>query len=242
MRRLLLAVAIASAGCAAPPAPVECDDADHTCLQGIVTDFLQSPLPGAELCVMDHEEIACATTAENGAFTLPGLPLQEDIVVLQRKDGYQPTAYPLDSAQAPAIAWAMRMLPDSLVETQRNAVNEEVQPGTGGLFFELGVRTSADPLAWTDVEGATVEVSPGDGGDLYYLNVLYMPDADLTSTTGVGFVGVMNLEPGDYEVVATAPAGDCTTEMISWAFEPGDPVPALAIDGFATYFSIGCPG
>lgn len=220
--------------------PITCSDADHQCLTGFVTDFAGAALPGVELCVYELPELPCATTAADGTFELPGLPLAENLTVTQTLDGYQASAYPINTEAVPRYYWAMRMIDDALVETQRSVADATVEPHTSGLFMEIGVPTSSDPIAWTLLEGATVSISP-DAGEKHYMNLIYMPDDDLLATSSVGFAGYMNLPPGEYTVNAVAPGGECHDELMGWKVEADGAVVAPAIEGFASWISVGCP-
>lgn len=219
--------------------PITCSDADHQCLTGFVTDFLRTPLPGVEVCQYGTSKVACARTAEDGTFELPGLPLAENLTITQTLEGYAPSAYPINTAAIPHYYWAMRMIDDALVETQRSVVDADVEPGTGGLFMEIGTPTTDDPIAWALIEGATVSISP-DSGEKHYMNLIYMPDDDLDSTSSVGFAGFMNVAPGDYTVSAVAPSGPCRDELMGWAVGDDGVVVAPVIEGFASWFSVGC--
>lgn len=169
-------------------------------LSGVVTDFgTPTPLPGIDVCVFEQEGIPCATTDDEGAYTLAGVPSAEGAIEFTGPSRF------------PSLFWgegpmADEVLDYNLLSTLAAAVlaaslGEEIDDGAGHLA--LAVLDAEGSL----LSGATFTMDPPSGA-VGYLTPEGI-DPELTATTQVGFAGWLNVDVGEVEVTVSHPELDC---------------------------------
>lgn len=169
-------------------------------LTGVVTDFgTPNPLPGISVCVFEQEGIPCATTDDEGAYTLDGVPSAEGAIEFTGPSRF------------PSLFWgegpmADEVLDYNLLSTLAAAVlavslGEEIDENAGHLA--LAVLDAEGSL----LSGATFTMDPPSGA-VGYLTPKGI-DPELTETTQVGFAGWLNVDVGEVEVTVSHPTLTC---------------------------------
>jgi len=226
------------------PTPPACDavDDDYACFRGNFITLLQAGLEGVEVCVPELEDVDCTLTDDEGGFVLAGLPRDTDLVVTATLEDTVPTAFPQNSAHE-ARNFVATLYDASFAELNAERMGTVYDPEASHLAFTLFhyAREPGGEELPPHTEGVSFTLEP-DQGVPYYMNGLFLADDDLTATSGSGFAGVVNVEPGDYELSLDNPGGPCGGEhYFSYAFDEGDPVPMPALEGFTTYVDVVCP-
>jgi hypothetical protein len=179
---------------------------------------------GVEVCIDQHPEIPCATSAPSGLFTLRGMPAQQDLVLTCVKDGYvsslraiETAATDMDNSGAPIVTGKSGSPNPDLgikYDDTKGALSffTLLSEDDGGLVLPLGV---------------TVTLSPSSGDGPFYTNAENLFERSATGTVGgLGFF--FNLAPGNYELTFDDPHADCAP--ISFPFGAyGFPVPPTSV-------------
>ncbi len=173
---------------------------DTATLSGVVSDFaMPTPLPNIDVCVFGQDDIPCATTDAEGAYTLEGVPPTEGAIEFTGSNRF------------PSLFWGEGPMEDQVLDYRllstiasvvlANSLGEEIDDALGHLA-----------LAVSDGDGALLsEVSftmTPSSGALGYLTTTGI-DPLLTETTEVGFAGWLNVDVGEVEITASHPTLDC---------------------------------
>ncbi len=212
MARCIAALAAAlAAGCGssgskpdARPADAPVDvhvDAEPLALSGTITDGT-NPIAGAQVCIVGHPEVACATTATDGTWMLVDVFTEDDLALSYQASGYLGTVS-LSSKDIPGVVWfATAPLLANAQATQLLATQAGfTYPDAANGFFRVHVE---------GVVGATVTLAPAGGHGPVYTRADGTPDPSLTatsSTTSLVYFG--NLAPGVYTLTAFATGKAC---------------------------------
>jgi hypothetical protein len=226
------------------PQPPECDAAEDefACFRGNFISLLQQGIEGVQVCVPDVEDVACVLTDDEGGFVLAGLPQDTDLAVTGTLDGMVPTAF-LQNSGHEALNFVATLYDVSFAEFSAERMGTVYDPDAAHLAFTVFhyARNPDEEELPPHTQGVTFSLS-SDSGVPYYMNGLFLPDQDLTSTSSSGFAGVVNLAPGDYELSLESSGGLCGSEhYFSFAFQEGEPVPFVALAGFTSYLDLVCP-
>ncbi|MCR9159049.1 MAG: hypothetical protein ACE37F_10000 [Nannocystaceae bacterium] len=169
-------------------------------LSGVVTDFgSPNPLPGISVCVFEEAGIPCATTDDEGAYTLPGVPSAEGAIEFTGPSRF------------PSLFWGEGPMEDEVLDYNllstiaaavlANALGEKIDDNDGHLA--LAVLDAEGAL----LSGASFTMDPPSGA-IGYLTPQGI-DPELTATTEVGFAGWLNVAVGEVEVTVSHPDLDC---------------------------------
>lgn len=183
------------------------------------------PLGGVKVCVDQHKEIDCVTSAADGTFTLAGLPPLTNLVLTFDKTGYVRASKTIQTASTDMQGTPpIDIFPTGTIDVPPDGVTLETGKGAV-LFFTIGpVPGSSDPNAFRGLAGASVAISPVAGKGPFYIAANSTKiDKSLTKTgSGTGYF--YNLDPGDYTLLFDDPVVDCAPISIGlsgW----GVPVP-----------------
>ncbi len=169
-------------------------------ISGVVTDFgTPAVLPGIDVCVYEQAGIPCATTDDEGAYTLAGVPVAEGAIEFT------------GAARFPSLFWGEGPMEDDVLNYNllsnlaaavlAASLGEEIDDGAGHLA--IAVSDGDGSL----LEGVSFTMEPASGA-VGYLTMDGI-DPDLTETTAVGFAGWLNVNVGEVEITASHPTLDC---------------------------------
>lgn len=169
-------------------------------LSGVVSDFgMPGLLPNISVCVFEQKGIPCATTDDMGEYTLMGVPSAEGAIEFT------------GAGRFPSLFWGEGPTEDDVLDYSllsnlaatvlAAALGEQIDDTLGHLALAV---VDGDGML---LEGVTFTLSP-DSGALGYLTTEGV-DPKLAATSEVGFVGVLNVDVGETEVVATHATLDC---------------------------------
>jgi hypothetical protein len=192
------------------------------------------PVSGVRVCIDAHPEIPCATSDDEGAFTLGGLPSQTDLVLTCERDGYvhalraiETASTDMDNTSSPIVT--------SKSDAPRPDLGFSFDDSMGAVTFFVLKAEADGGLALP--RGVTASLSPGAGKGPFFTRPNDTFDTSATSTIGgLGFF--FNLPPGDYELSFDDPDADCAP--ISYPFGAwGYPTPPTSVrfpvrSGFVT--------
>jgi hypothetical protein len=172
------------------------------------------PIGGAKVCVVDHPEIACATTDSDGtyAMTVPQVDAAVRWAVEFTAEGHIGSTVALagdgwpSGASLRTDAWAATIA----------AHAGFTYPGNGTAFVAMAVRDlDSRPLA-----GAHAALSPASGVGPIYADGSGNPAPALTATSSSGVVFFGNVTPGPFTVAIDAPGLTCDCcdhgQALSW--------------------------
>jgi hypothetical protein len=209
------------AGTVAEGTDAETDAGETDAAQGVDLGTAP-PLPGAQVCVYQMSAFPCVTTAADGTFTIPGLPIRADLVLAVTKSGYTSVLQPIETASTDMDGRGNPILLDRPDPTF-------VPPGvtvdsTKGIIsaFAVGDAPGNDSGSFVGIPGTTVALSPMSGSGPFYTSAMGGIDPSATSFESSGAY-YFNVAPGTYTLTYTSSTFDC--EPISFPFgEFGFPV------------------
>lgn len=226
-------------GCAlAEPPGCEGDDR-YACFRGAFRDLIGTPVGAVEVCTPDLPDVDCVTADDDGTWKLPGLPLDDDVLVTATAPGAVPTVF-AQTTTMDWYSWFKVMVPASIMDTNASNVGTSLDPDRGHVLFLTWEGLNLDGVDTARVGGVTVDVAGGEG-QVFYGNVLGLASASATATTSNGSGGVLNLAPGTHILSFEAVDRVCGEQMFHFAptDDGGIPVPVLA--GYTTAIDVMCP-
>ncbi len=217
-----------------PPEPTPTDDSTY--LRGTYrqTNFL--PWEGIEVCVDELPELDCVWTDDDGNFLLEGLPLVSDVTVRPHHDDVGLDTYHPHHTLDFENTWNRALITHDKLSDAAADLGGGLETGQGHYAF-VAITDFPD---WSLSNDVTFELVPDPGVDGYYGKVSGAPDPDLEATGSAGSGGMVNIPPGDYDVIFTGAAGPCR-RIASWDFDEGDPVPITVHADAVTYMEVICP-
>ena len=158
-------------------------------------------IPGVSVCVYGHSEIHCTTSADDGTFTLTGLPGGANLPITLEKEGYLSVLKPIQMGRTPEATTSpiTMQLDSSPVPDAGFAIDLQ---GKGTLSVNVSATTK-------------LSISPASGNGPVLLN----------AQGGFGVTAMFyNLEPGDYTLTADDPKNNCAPANFPFSYE-GYPAP-----------------
>jgi hypothetical protein len=212
MRRLaaVLLAAVMLAGCSGGKgkddgkAPGAAAPGALPMLHGFVFDPALRPLAGATVKVLDTN--ASATTDAEGFFGFDGLPVEQFLVIVATKDGYQPSSkqVTLTAEQPVRLNFTMQPVPVQTPYVQTSKQNLLIECQLGVVANEQN-HTQGCGSGTQDVDHWDVAVSPDLAGAV--VEVFWDPTTAAASSVGARLetleLGQLNLNLG--EVVGESP-------------------------------------
>lgn len=177
---------------------------------GYVTAGQMGPvLSGVQVCAYEQSEVDCATTDEEGAFTLAGLAASTEATLTFDKAGFVPVARNFNFGDSD---YAGSLDTSTALWATGTYIPAPAQ-GTGTLtLFPYGMSA-----------GKVAAVTPDPGVDVLYageaVDGVAMFDPDLTKTSASGVAIYADVEPGEYHVNFEGCSGLSSTE---WGLPPED--------------------
>ncbi len=201
---------------------------------------------GVRVCVYQNDSIPCVTSAADGTFVFPRVPIRTNLVITLEKTGFVPLVLSIQTASTPMdestgalylfpisteVAWT-HPVPGLTTDWQTKGQIAEIAYGlTGGApGATLSMNTQADGATPSGVgpiytEATTDNGNPGfskSGIDNRYSasDMAFLPSPAETS-----FASFFNVDPGTYTLTTTDTMADC--EPVLTPFAPyGFPLPA----------------
>ncbi len=193
-----------------------------------------SPLEGASVCLYQHADVPCTTSAADGTFALAGVPQNSEGAITFAKSGYQPQIWPGTTGTADLSDLLPALLSTSTATTLYAAL---------GTTYTSGTSTALYPIAYYDnfggVSGTTFAITPSSGQGPFYGHY-GIPDNTLTETNASGAATWTNVTPGDVEVTITPPSGVTCSTLLGWASTKPDTLRTTVVAGYATFADFGC--
>jgi hypothetical protein len=168
-------------------------------------------LAGVSICVHLPAQGACATTGNDGSFTMK-LPASTDIGFLVQKAGYMRT---LTLTRTPGTDFSgATLLLDSDATVQAYV---EASGGTWPMTDKGAIVIGIDSGA-----GGTFALSGGTSG----IGPVYASDAGtadpaLTATTTAAYAKFVDVMPGTADITVSFPGKTCVGSMHPWSSMPG---------------------
>ena len=219
------------------PLSLACGDdegkkADITYSGALVNGVDQSPIAGAEICIVSHPEIACVQSRTDGTYSVD-LPVSTKVEVTVVKDGFIPIRSNFLTRTSAAQISAQMFAP-AAVEAAFQIAGATYDETKGGMLVRV-----YDPAKGQTVglAGVTVEVEPSDGDGPFYLDGLTF-NLGATATTPIGNALFSLLEDKTYKLTLTSATHDCEGTFL-WHSSDGR-IEAIVKPGFATYIYADC--
>lgn len=225
--------------CGPTPAPTCDDTASGACFTGHVRSLLGSPVQGMTLCTPELPDLACVVTAADGTWTLPGLPVDTDVIVTGTHPEYAPVVFPQNTAMD-WYDWYKVAVPLSVMESNANQLDVTLDPERGQLLFLAWQGLNLDGVDTDNVAGVTATLDP-QSELLFYASGLGIASPSATETSDSGSGGALNLAPGTVHLSLTGPAGPCGQEPMFHHAADGDRIPVPILAGFTTAIDVQCP-
>ena len=184
------------------------------------------PVSGAQVCVYQMPSFPCATSNDQGIFTLTGLPPLTDLALVITKDAYRAVLRPIQTATGNMDGTAN---PISLqLESATVGPSGALDWTTHGVvsFFAVAPLPGSDTMFGGD-PGASFTIAPEAGAGPYYLydDGRYATDASaLVGTAGI----FTDVAPGNYTIAIDDAVHDCAP-ILSPFGEWGYPATQLSV-------------
>ena len=235
MKLAVLGLCMAACGSSPPASPDASAPADAmpaadggvTTLHGTINDTGKHPLAGATLCVLDHPDLACATTGADGAWQLQlPVPPSAQLAFEASATGYLGQVV-LETESMDVVTWPsdFYLQTDAEAAAELNAKAGFTFPGEGTGFLVLQV----DGATAGSLSGATVSIDTTFAkGPVYY--DASGPNPSLTGTTTAAYGGVVfgDVAPGRHGITVTAAGKTCTVKPGGGNVIAGDWAPSGA--------------
>ncbi|MCB9682150.1 MAG: hypothetical protein H6733_11855 [Alphaproteobacteria bacterium] len=230
-----------AAGCTLAEPPT-CEDTEiAACFTGTFRTLLGERASGVEVCTPDLPDIACVTADADGAWKLPGLPLDTDVLVTATYGDAVDTVFPQSTSMA-WYAWYKVMVPRSIMNTNASNLGVELDPAKGNVLFIVWEGLNLDGVDTDRVPDVTARIVEDDAaGAVFYGNALGLASRSATATTSNGSGGVLNLDPGVWTLSFDAPGGPCEDPMFHWAYTAPNEIPVPVRAGMTTAIDVMCP-
>ncbi len=181
------------------------------------------PIPGARVCVDQHPEIPCATSAADGTFVLSGLPGGTDLALTLDKSGYTPTLQPIQTSNADMVATSPLGMTPTTDPLPDAGFAIDLQGNGAVTFFALAFSGATA----TPAVGVTAALSPAAGHGPLYTDGRGKIDLAATSLSGYGGL-YYDVPAGDYTLTFAAAAFNCSpisTPFAGWGY----PLPPASV-------------
>lgn len=143
-----------------PPDPVDCAGGDVARFSGELTALSdRAPIAGAQVCVLEHDEIPCATTDASGFWQLDCAP-RGDAAIWFRADGFAPGVWLWAGPAGEAYE-------DLDVSLARDAENSGYLSPTG-VTYPDGTSSLVTIVARGNSAGMTAVLRSGSGEGPFY--------------------------------------------------------------------------
>jgi hypothetical protein len=226
------------AGCTVPTAPAECGDEEFACFRGTFRTLASEPVEGVELCAPELD-LDCVSSDVDGAWSMPGLPLDQNVFLTAEHADYVATLFPQHTSMD-WYAWHKVAVPPFVLETHASRLGAELDDDRAQLLFLVWQGLNIDGVDTEKIAGVQGSLH-APSGDVFYADGFSLADANATETSGSGSGGALNLEPGEGSLSLTAAAGPCVEHSFSWQIGSDGRVPFPLRAGFATAIDVICP-
>jgi hypothetical protein len=206
-----LAIVLCCVSACNDPASMSTPDAQPATMEsGVVVDFesgsAATPIAGAKVCILDnldHLEMACATTDDNGAYTIalpPIGPSLSELAVSVTATGYLGyTGLLFEEASEHAWPTSVPLMDDTGATALLHTQAGFEYPSPGAAFVYLSVFHGS---GGADV-GVTASVAPAASQPPVYIDATGTLDPTLTSLTSDGYMWFGGVVPGDIEITVS---------------------------------------
>lgn len=191
-------------------------------VSGLVSTFAagnnETPLAGAEICVLDEPAIPCATSNADGTFTLAGIPTDVPSAIVV-------TATDHVTAIIPAVVPAGTH-PTANIDMVANSIGAAIAP-TVGIDWPLGAtgqitfyaKSATVPHGYVD--GASVSLASGTAKVIVYAAADESLDLTRTATSTAGWGVMGNVAPGTSTLSYSHTTLDCSQTIWGWPNNSG---------------------
>ncbi len=217
-------------------------------LSGMATEWL-SGTPGGAFTVCLHETETCTMTAEDGSFSLDGLPAESEILLTFVGADNARIAFPLvTGTEDMVVPGNMTIVSRSTADIMLALAGEEsgVDDTKSILTFYAGIGGFPQGRGIAGIEvtydGPDTEKSPSFIVPVPMAPGASVGGADVTATTRAGNGFVPNIAPGDYTITFAAAERTCTP-LFAWPGAEGSAPNTFRtqlIEGFATFTFVNC--
>ena len=235
MRWFLPLLAVA---CAKPAPPTCANSEEFACFAGAFSGLLGKRLEGVKVCAPELD-LPCEFSDSDGTWKMPGLPRDTDVLLTATYDDAVDTVFP-QTTSMDWYDWYKVMVPQSVMNSNAGRLDVELLPNRGHILFLAWEGLNVDGENTPNVKGVTAEII-GSEGRLFYAGGLGLADASATETSGSGSGGVINLEPGVYEMRFDGPGGPCEEQSFHWSILENGSIPVPVRAGHTTAIDVICP-
>lgn len=202
------------------PEPIDCGSSEIARFSGEVTTLAdRAPIAGARVCVLEHDEIPCATTDASGFYQLDCAPVG-DAAISFEADGFARGVWLW--AGMPGEAYT-----DLDVSLARDAENTGYL-AAAGMVYPDGVSSLITIVPTGNVAGLTAHLRSGAGeGAFYSVDQGGRIDPAMTSIAASGELAFFVAEPWtgwlelEVELVPADPSATCAQIGGAWGARDG---------------------
>ena len=209
-------------------------------VSGTVLSLLrEEPIDMVEVCIYERPEIACVTTNVDGFYTLHRVPANSEVALSYNGSGLAPFLVMLRTEGEDLEDIGHFQANEVELQLITTVTNVDIDDNKGSLFFALY-------REWPPGDGeylseVTVEHSPASGSGVIYGDESGTPDLDMTSTSGAGNGGFMNVDVGFSELIFSHPSRQCFPAPTRWRGSVDSAMRMQSAPGYLSYATAYCP-
>ena len=199
-------------------------------INGSVRDlFTQNPISAVDICLQSEVE-NCTQSTDDGDFILEGIPAVSNVSLSLQHEEYYGGLISFHS-ETQSLA-PVDLGSQGIISSQFGLMGIEQQPNTGIIVFSISNGIAGDGI---NVEGVLVRINSGDGP--FYTNTTGLPSTSITETSTHGGGVIVNLQPGEHEIIFENLPQDCSV-LLGW----GDvsAVQSLVMADHVSYVRLAC--
>jgi hypothetical protein len=205
-------------------------------VEGTVTAGLTIPIASASVCVPDHPEIACVTTAADGTFNLT-LPVNQELALTLRASGMASAVVGIRSGLRESRKLVFSLDKIESTKARYEAIGAKYpDEGTGFIVARTEVQNDSD----LGVDGAVLSIQPKSGTGPLYFDANSNPSPMRTSTSTWSVAAFANVTPGTVELALEPSNVTCVPSASGWAAQVTNRVRVPVLAGYETHVRLHC--
>ncbi|TNE50755.1 MAG: hypothetical protein EP343_07150 [Deltaproteobacteria bacterium] len=162
-------------------------------------------LKDVEVC-LSIPKGSCTKTDEKGAFELPGVPEDKNVLVSAEKETYFRTLYGFAAGEIKDMKGVfMNMLPKTLGSALVSSLGSQIKPGTGIVV-----------MLTSGKEGINMKLDASGAEGPYFFSTRGIPDKNLKATTSSGIAFYINVPPGTQTITTSGSNAEICTHTGAW--------------------------
>ena len=239
MRYTLAISVLALAACSSDKSDTKATGTSATVsISGTILDTKQTPLEGVKVCLDTPPGVECATTDAKGKGTLSGIPKSTRIRARVTRADFLSVITHGNTDDKDIKGAQIQLLSEADADKAFETLKLTKDSSKGHILFA----TATDVTLETKVADVSVSTTT-TSGKFVFVNAALGPDDALTATSTAGAGGIVNVDPGNYEMTFSHASKKCV-DGYAWPAkkqpEKGVTVQVPVEAGWVTFVAVFC--